>query len=263
MPKQFNTILSIFADDTAILARNKNHNYIQIALNRHLKTLEDWFAKWKIQINAGKTEAIMFTNSRRPLPPIKVNNQIIPWSQECKYLGVILDKRLTWKPHFLYIKKKFRELTRKFYPLIARNSKMTRSNMLLIYTAYLRPVLSYACPVWGYAAKSNIKLLEKEQNLLIRNICHAKCSPHRHDHGIILSGTTNTGFPHSQELATIPLPAEFQINKEELADLFRLLKQIQLIMAKVPNVKQTLTEMEKTEDPYNKLFILSEEMNGT
>ncbi|GBM42784.1 RNA-directed DNA polymerase from mobile element jockey, partial [Araneus ventricosus] len=41
MPKQFNTIISIFADDTAILARNKNHNYIQIALNRHLKTLED------------------------------------------------------------------------------------------------------------------------------------------------------------------------------------------------------------------------------
>ncbi|GBM25257.1 RNA-directed DNA polymerase from mobile element jockey, partial [Araneus ventricosus] len=162
MPKQFNTILSIFADDTAILARNKNHNYIQIALNRHLKTLEDWFAKWKIQINAGKTVAIMFTNSRRPLPPIKVNNQIIPWSQECKYLGVILDKRFTWKPHFLYIKKKFRELTRKFYPLIARNSKMTRSNKLLIYTAFLRPVLSYACPVWGYAAKSNINLLEKE-----------------------------------------------------------------------------------------------------
>ncbi|GBL77211.1 putative RNA-directed DNA polymerase from transposon BS [Araneus ventricosus] len=45
MPKQFNTILSIFADDTAILAGNKNHNYIQIALNRHLKALEDWFAK--------------------------------------------------------------------------------------------------------------------------------------------------------------------------------------------------------------------------
>ncbi|GBM46000.1 RNA-directed DNA polymerase from mobile element jockey [Araneus ventricosus] len=52
IPKQFNTMLSIFADDTAILARNKNHNYIRIALNRHLKTLEEWFLKWKIQINA-------------------------------------------------------------------------------------------------------------------------------------------------------------------------------------------------------------------
>ncbi|GBM56481.1 RNA-directed DNA polymerase from mobile element jockey [Araneus ventricosus] len=68
IPKQFNTILSIFVDDTAILARNKNHNYIQIALNRHLHTLEDWFTKWKIQINADKTEAVMFSNALS-IPP--------------------------------------------------------------------------------------------------------------------------------------------------------------------------------------------------
>ncbi|GBN69708.1 RNA-directed DNA polymerase from mobile element jockey, partial [Araneus ventricosus] len=66
IPKQFNTILSIFADDTAILARNKNHNYVHLALNRHLKTLEDWFIKWKIQINADKTEAL-------------VNREVWPW----------------------------------------------------------------------------------------------------------------------------------------------------------------------------------------
>ncbi|GBO45094.1 RNA-directed DNA polymerase from mobile element jockey [Araneus ventricosus] len=174
IPKQFNTILSIFADDTAILARNKNHNYVQLALNTHLKTLEDWFTKWKIQINTDKTEAVMFSYAINPPPPIKIFNQNIPWSQQCKYLGVILDKRLTWKPYCLHIKKKFRDISRKFYPLIARNSNMNRNNKLLIYTAYLRPVLSYACPVWGYAAKSVIKILETEQNLLIRKICNSK-----------------------------------------------------------------------------------------
>ncbi|GBO39452.1 RNA-directed DNA polymerase from mobile element jockey [Araneus ventricosus] len=173
MPKQHNTLLSIFADDTAILARNKNHNFIHLALKKHLKTLEDWFAKWKIQINAGKTEAIMFSNSLNYPLPIKINKQIIPWSQECKYLGVILDKRLTWKSHFLHIKKKFRAAARKFYPLISRNSKLNRNNKLLIYTAYLRPVLTYACPVWGYAAKSNIKILENQQNYVIRMISKA------------------------------------------------------------------------------------------
>ncbi|GBN93578.1 RNA-directed DNA polymerase from mobile element jockey [Araneus ventricosus] len=68
IPKQFNTLLCMYADDTAILARNKNPNYIQIALNRHLKALEDWFIKWKIEINVSKTEAIMFTNARRAIP---------------------------------------------------------------------------------------------------------------------------------------------------------------------------------------------------
>ncbi|GBN53794.1 RNA-directed DNA polymerase from mobile element jockey [Araneus ventricosus] len=175
IPKQFNTLLCMYADDTAILAQNKNPNYIQLALNRHLATIEDWFHKWKIAINAGKTEAVMFCKNIKNLnfPQLKINNIQIPWSQECKYLGVILDRKLTWKPHFLYTKKKFRNAARKFYPLISRNSKMHRDNKMLIYTAYLRPILTYAAPVWGYAAKSNIKILESQQNIVIAQICHA------------------------------------------------------------------------------------------
>ncbi|GBO38131.1 RNA-directed DNA polymerase from mobile element jockey [Araneus ventricosus] len=108
IPRQFNTMLCMYADDTAILARNKNPKFINLALNRHLKTLEDWFAKWKIEINVSKTEAILFSKDKTILkyPPIKMNNKIIPWSQECKHLGLILDRKLTWRPHFYYLKQK-------------------------------------------------------------------------------------------------------------------------------------------------------------
>ncbi|GBN05578.1 RNA-directed DNA polymerase from mobile element jockey [Araneus ventricosus] len=175
IPKQFNTMISMFADDTAILARNKNPNYIQIALNRHLKKLEDWFIKWKIEINVSKTEAIIFSKniSHTKYPQVKMHNNYIPWSQEVKYLGVYLDYKLTWKAHFLYVKKKFRDVTRKFYPLISRNAKLTRENKMLILSSYLRPILSYACPVWGHAAKTNLKLIEVQHNIVFRNICKA------------------------------------------------------------------------------------------
>ncbi|GBM78081.1 hypothetical protein AVEN_132222-1 [Araneus ventricosus] len=73
--------------------------------------------------------------------------------------------------------------------------------------------------------------------------------------------STATGFPPSQEPVNISLPKDFHANIEELADLFRFLKQMQLILAKVSNVKQILEGMEKIEDPYSKLYILSEEMN--
>ncbi|GFX52297.1 putative RNA-directed DNA polymerase from transposon X-element, partial [Trichonephila clavipes] len=46
-------------------------------------------------------------------------------------------------------------------------------NKLLLYTAVLRPILTYGSPVWGYAADSNIKILEVAQNSLIRNIVKA------------------------------------------------------------------------------------------
>ncbi|GFX66171.1 transposable element Tcb2 transposase [Trichonephila clavipes] len=47
---------------------------------------------------------------------------------------------------------------------------MTLSNKILLYTAVLRPILSYASPVWGYAANTNIKILQVAQNSLIRSI---------------------------------------------------------------------------------------------
>ncbi|GFY35890.1 hypothetical protein TNCV_4842632 [Trichonephila clavipes] len=47
---------------------------------------------------------------------------------------------------------------------------MDMYNKVLLYTAVLRPNISYGCPVWGYAAKTNVKILETAQNSIIRTI---------------------------------------------------------------------------------------------
>ncbi|GFX88011.1 RNA-directed DNA polymerase from mobile element jockey [Trichonephila clavipes] len=86
---------------------------------------------------------------------------------------LLLDSKLTWKQHILHARNKFRNALRLIYPLICRDSTMTRDNKVLLYTAVLRPILSYGCPVWGYAAKSNLKTLEISQNKTIRMIVHA------------------------------------------------------------------------------------------
>ncbi|GFX84176.1 uncharacterized protein TNCV_927871 [Trichonephila clavipes] len=39
--------------------------------------------------------------------------------------------------------------------------------------AVMRPILAYACPVWGYAAKTNINILNTLQNSYIRMIVNA------------------------------------------------------------------------------------------
>ncbi|GFW47316.1 RNA-directed DNA polymerase from mobile element jockey [Trichonephila clavipes] len=51
---------------------------------------------------------------------------------------------------------------------------MDMYNKVLLYTAVLQPILSYGSPVWGYAAKSNVKILETAQNSIIRTITKAK-----------------------------------------------------------------------------------------
>ncbi|GFW94198.1 integrase catalytic domain-containing protein [Trichonephila clavipes] len=91
-----------------------------------------------------------------------------------KYLGLILDKKkLTWKQHLTDKRDKFRKALRALYPLIGWNSQLNVYNKILLYTAVLRPILTYGSPVWGYAADANIKILEVAQNSIIRNIVKA------------------------------------------------------------------------------------------
>ncbi|GFU93655.1 RNA-directed DNA polymerase from mobile element jockey [Trichonephila clavipes] len=68
---------------------------------------------------------------------------------------------------------KFRKALRALYPLIGWNSQLNMYNKILLYTAVLRPILTYGSPVWGYAADANIKILEVAQNSIIRSIVKA------------------------------------------------------------------------------------------
>ncbi|GFW41880.1 RNA-directed DNA polymerase from mobile element jockey [Trichonephila clavipes] len=166
----------MYADDTAILSRHRNLDTLVENINEHLAHLETWFSVWKIALNSSKTEAVFFSKRK---PPLKLLYKIkrIPWSQHTKYLGVIVDKNLTFRQHITYIRDKFKNTTRKLYSLICRKSKLNRHNKLLIYTLIMKPLLTYASPVWGHAAKTNINLLETAQNLIRRVIHQVKIDP--------------------------------------------------------------------------------------
>jgi hypothetical protein len=59
-----------------------------------------WCERWNIKIIEDKTQAICFSHQRRPPDPrFALNEQNIPFVNSVKYLGVIFDKRMTWRLH--------------------------------------------------------------------------------------------------------------------------------------------------------------------
>ncbi|GFW58701.1 RNA-directed DNA polymerase from mobile element jockey [Trichonephila clavipes] len=145
--------------------------HLNRAINRHL-VLEDWFSKWKIALNVAKTEAVFTRKKRLIYPDIFLHNEKIPWSQNTKYLGVTLDNKLTFKQR---IRENFIKKAHTLSHLISRRSKLSRSNKLLIYSSLLRPIITYASPVWSFAAKTHIQKLEVLQNKTLRQILRADC----------------------------------------------------------------------------------------
>ncbi|GFX64348.1 probable RNA-directed DNA polymerase from transposon X-element [Trichonephila clavipes] len=168
------TKLNMFADDTAVHTTYRRISSVTYALNKHLNLLEKYYDQWKISINVEKSAAVIFTKRRKLPPPPIMYNTTIPWSQSTKYLGIIFDKNLTWKTHIQHTRNKFRKIMFKLYPLIGRNSELSRDNKVLLFTAVMRPILAYGCPVWGYAAKTNINILDTLQNSTIRMIVGAR-----------------------------------------------------------------------------------------
>ncbi|GFX24322.1 RNA-directed DNA polymerase from mobile element jockey [Trichonephila clavipes] len=150
IPEYTLTKLNMFADDTAVQTTFKRITSVTYALNKHLKLLQKYYDRWKISINVEKSAAVLFTKKRKIPPPPTMYNTTIPWSQSTKYLGITFDKNLTWKTHIQHTRRKFRKIMFKLFPLIDRNSELSRNNKVLLFTAVMRPILSYGCPVWGY-----------------------------------------------------------------------------------------------------------------
>jgi hypothetical protein len=88
-----------YADDIAILINGKFPQTVSEVLQTALCTVQQWCKRTYLSINPNKTIIIPFTrkqNIRGLKEPILFNNTI-QLSSEVKYLGLILDKGLTWK----------------------------------------------------------------------------------------------------------------------------------------------------------------------
>jgi len=97
-----------------------------------------------------------------------LNNQPFPTAQFVRYLGVNIDRRLTWSAH---IKNKTRTLNDRFRLL--RPFLTSKNIKLLLYKLLLRPIWSYGLQLWGLAKVSNTNRIQRFQSKVLRVISKA------------------------------------------------------------------------------------------
>jgi len=163
--------IALFADDTALYHSAENSSDIVTHLQHTGRKVQQYMNKWKINLNKQKTQALFITNRyTRQLPSnnIKFLNENIKWETEAKYLGMVIDKRVTLKPHVEYVTNRAHTALRQLYPLISRNSHLDVRNKLLIYKLAIRPIFTYGCPAFESMAKTHLQKLQVLQNKFLR-----------------------------------------------------------------------------------------------
>ena len=163
--------IGLFADDTALYHSAESSVDIERKLQQTGQKVQQYMNKWKINLNKQKTQALFLTNrysKHLPGSHMKFLDENIKWETEAKYLGMVIDKRVTLKHHVDYVTNRANTALRNLYPLISRNSQLDVRNKLLIYKLAIRPIFTYGCPAFENMAKTHIQKLQVLQNKFLR-----------------------------------------------------------------------------------------------
>ena len=153
---------SLFVDDVAIWVTASSSSSATRQLQLNVQRVSNWGDENGFAFSAEKTCCVHFCNRKRecPDPSLRLYGKDIPVVRSCRFLGVLLDRRLTYVDHM----KSLREKCLRAMAVLKVVSRMSygadRKTMLLLYRALIRSKLEYACPIYDSALDSSKKMLD-------------------------------------------------------------------------------------------------------
>ncbi|XP_023220380.1 uncharacterized protein LOC111622260 [Centruroides sculpturatus] len=82
-----------------------------------------------------------------------MNNNKVKVNKTLKYLGVVLDHRLSWKQHIEYVTNRTGLIIQSFAQVAKRDWGLSTGAMSIIYDSIYLPIISYASNTWSRAAE--------------------------------------------------------------------------------------------------------------
>jgi hypothetical protein len=154
----------IYADVTRVTVRSGSMKLAVRKLNDAIRILQSRSSKRRNKININKCSTTLFSKRRshiRDAPsPLKNFHTNINRTSIINYVGVIPDSKLNHSAHINRSFYKANNRLRQLYPILNKASPININLALRIYKSLIRSILTYAAPVWGYASKTHINLLQ-------------------------------------------------------------------------------------------------------
>ena len=149
----------LFADDTNLFSSGSNAISLRDGVNNDLATIAEWLKVNKLSFNIRKTHFMSFSSKMisRPGVSLQTDGEVIAAVNKSKLLGVITDKKLSWKDHISFACRKVVS----GIGVIIKARKVLRSEPLkYLYYSFIYPYMIYYNPVRGSACKTNIESLQ-------------------------------------------------------------------------------------------------------
>jgi hypothetical protein len=159
---------SLFADDMKISRRidSIEDSYL---MQSDLDRIGHWCYENKMALNASKCQHICFTKKRKVIDTKYVIDDVrIATMPQVRDLGIILDSKLSFVPHFDYIINK----AAKILGFVKRNTKDFRckETKILLFKTMVRSILEFGSVIWNPYYTLHSQRIESLQRSFTRHL---------------------------------------------------------------------------------------------
>ena len=161
-----------YADDFAIVCSRSSALEAGLKIQSAINLATTWARSRGFKFSPGKTKAIRFCRLRRRevIPTLTLEGSILPYEDCVKYLGMVLDQKLTFKPHITELLCNVKQRLNILKVVSHFNWGADRITLLRMYQALVLSKIDYGCQIYGGACKTTLKKLDVAHNMALR-IC--------------------------------------------------------------------------------------------
>jgi len=178
----------MFADDTTVLFHESNYAKLSDLVNTQLKSVDKWLLANKLTLNIEKTNFILFHTPNTRLPRtinLYLRNNKIKIVESVRFLGIVLNERLSWKPHMDLMLTKLRVCTsivRKIQSYLMKDIDVTFHSMIESHLRYCnliwcngnktmilklqRTVNKFICLIFKFKPRDSVKQIMRQNNVM-------------------------------------------------------------------------------------------------
>ena len=177
-----------YANDLALLHSSGNWKDLQGTLSQDMSTLSSCLQTWRLKLSHIKTVTAAFhLNNRKTKRELKVynNDRLLPFCPIPTYLGIKLDRSLTFRHHLVALRKKLSSRVTLLRRLVGSGWGAGAKTLRIAALSLVYSTAEYCAPVWCRSAHT--RLIDSILNDALRIVTGCLRSTPT-DHLSVLSG---------------------------------------------------------------------------
>ena len=163
---------ALFADDASFWYAHTDLNIANRKIQDCMNAVVKWSTEKKMDINVEKSEITFFSTDTKEAkwrPTVTALGKDVPFNPTPKFLGVHLDRTLSFAKHVKVVTDKVKSRNRMLASLSSKKWGWRKRSMRKVYTTMQRSVMDYAAAAWQpWLSKTQFQKLEKAQNSSLR-----------------------------------------------------------------------------------------------